>query len=40
MNLQAEVAAAVLDFYKVQNRRRPLIVEAKGRDGGGRGGYS
>jgi hypothetical protein len=47
MNVQAEVAAAVLDFYKAQNSRRPLVVEAKGRDdggsgfsGGGRGGYS
>ena len=35
MNVQAEVAAVVLDYYKVQNRRKPLVVEAKGRDGGG-----
>lgn len=39
MNLQAEVASAVLDYYKAENSRRPLIVEAKGRDGGG-SGYS
>lgn len=37
MNLQSEVAAAVLDFYKAQNSSRPLVVEAKGRDGGGSG---
>lgn len=37
MNLQSEVAAAVLDFYKAQNKSRPLVVEAKGRDGGGSG---
>lgn len=39
MNLQGEVAQIVLDYYKVQNSRMPLIVQAKGRDGGSsRGG--
>lgn len=34
MNVQAEVASVVLDFYKVKDRRRPLVVQAKSRDGG------
>ena len=29
INLQAEVASVVLDFYKVKDRRKPLIVQAK-----------
>lgn len=37
MNVQAEVASVVLDYYKVQNRRKPLVVQAKGRDGGSGG---
>lgn len=47
MNVQSEVAAVVLDYYKVKNRRKPLVVQAKGRGeslgggwyrGGNRGG--
>ena len=39
MNLQAQVAEVVLSFYKAQNPRMPLVVQAKGRnDGGGSGG--
>ncbi len=32
MNVHPDVAAVVLDFYKVKNRRKPLVVQAKGRD--------
>ncbi len=40
MNVQAEVASVVLDFYKVKDRRRPLVVQAKsrGESGGGNRG--
>ena len=31
INVQAEVASVVLDYYKVKNRRKPLVVQAKGR---------
>jgi len=34
INVQAEVAEVVLDYYKVQNRRKPLVVQAKARTGG------
>lgn len=44
MNVQAAEAEVILDYFKVQNRRKPLIVQAKSRDGessggGSRGGY-
>jgi ATP-dependent RNA helicase DeaD len=35
INVQADVAAVVLDYYKTQNRRKPLVVQAKARTGGG-----
>ncbi len=39
INVQPEVAWVVLDYFKVQNRRKPLVVQAKARaDGGSRGG--
>ena len=31
MNVQAEIATTILDFYKSQNYRKPLIVQAKDR---------
>jgi len=34
MNVQADVASVILDFYKVKDRRKPLIVQAKARTGG------
>lgn len=41
MNVQAEVASVVLDYYKVKDRRKPLVVQAKGRgeSGGGNRGW-
>jgi len=38
MNVQADVASVILDFYKVKDRRKPLIVQAKARTGGWGGG--
>ena len=35
INVQAEIAAVILDFYKKKDRRKPLIVQAKARTGGG-----
>ncbi len=31
MNVKSEEAQIVLDYFKVQNRRKPLVVQAKGR---------
>ena len=35
MNVKAAEAEVILSFYKTQNRRKPLVVQAKGRDGDG-----
>lgn len=35
MNVKSSEAEVILDFYKVKNRRKPLVVKAKGRDGEG-----
>ena len=40
MNIKSEIAETILAFYKAKDPRRPLIVQAKTRDGGGWGGRS
>ena len=40
MNVKAEEAQVVLDYFKVQNRRKPLVVQAKGRGESGGWGWS
>jgi len=38
LNVKSEIAETVLAFYKAKDSRRPLVVQAKARDGGGSGG--
>ncbi|MDA9129417.1 DEAD/DEAH box helicase [Candidatus Gracilibacteria bacterium] len=38
MNIKSEIAEQILAFYKAKDPRRPLVVQAKTRDGGGSGG--
>lgn len=33
LNVSSEIAFVILDYYKVKNRRKPLVVEAKTRSG-------
>lgn len=40
MNVKSEEAQVVLDYFKVQNRRKPLVVQAKGRGESGGWGFS